>query len=111
MVEHVALSESIGNSAEDLRMDVQLGRYALGYVEAVGARAELSKIGLSSIFQLLEQEHDVHLHRQEGKPDLQGEWGKMEDPFPSFEIVEFYFHADEEAAEVAADEASRAFEM
>lgn len=65
---------------------------------------ESSKIGLSSIFQLLEQKHDGHLHREAGKPD--GELGKMEDLFPSFEIVEFYLHADTEAAAVEAARAA-----
>lgn len=97
---------SIGNSAEGLRTDEPFGHYALGFVKVVvGARVEPSKTGLSLIFQLLEQKHDGHLHREAGKPD--GEVGKMEDLFPSFEIVEFYLHADKEAA---ADEAARAAE-
>lgn len=64
------------------------------------AREESSKIGLSSVFQLLEQTHDGHWHREAGKPG--GELGKMEDLFPSFEIVEFYLHADKKGEAVEA---------
>lgn len=57
MMEYDVHSESIGDSAEYLRRNVRLGCFDALVGEGVEVGVELNKIGLSSIFHLVELEN------------------------------------------------------